>query len=387
MFSGYRRYHRVMDNPLPAAGSRILRWLPAPGQRLLWLLAAIAIGLGWVHPLPWQRYPGLIDWATLQALAGLMVLTKGIECSGLLQRLAAKLLGHLRDQRALALALVAISALLAAVLTNDVSLFLLVPLTVSLAQLAHLPLERLVVFEALAVNTGSAATPIGNPQNLFLWQSSGVGFTQFVAMMAAPVAVMFALLVATTIIAFPRRAVSLRENIPPANREPRLLAVAATLFVIFVTLLELKWGSLGLLLVVVVFAASFPRILLKTDWGLLFIIGLMFIDLRQFATLPAVNRWLERLPIDHGLGTYLAGVLTSQVISNVPATILLRGHVHDLSALAAGVNVGGYGVMIGSLASLIALRLVGGMRVIGVFHLIAVPFLFAATLAVAPLAH
>ena len=77
------------------------------------------------------------------------------------------------------LLLAASAALLSALVTNDVSLFLLVPLTRVLATQAHLPLARLVVLEALAVNAGSALTPIGNPQNLFLWHRSGESFLGF----------------------------------------------------------------------------------------------------------------------------------------------------------------------------------------------------------------
>src|SRR6202008_119421 len=82
----------------------------------------------------------------------------------------------LPDERALALFLVAATALLAMVLTNDVALFVIVPLTLGLRASIELPIVRLVVFEALAANAGSALTPIGNPQNLFLWQFSQESF-------------------------------------------------------------------------------------------------------------------------------------------------------------------------------------------------------------------
>ncbi|MEJ7687111.1 MAG: hypothetical protein WKG52_09045 [Variovorax sp.] len=115
--------------------------------------------------------------------------------------------------------------------------------------------------------------------------------------------------------------------------------------------------------------------LLGVDWALLAIIALMFIDLRQLAELPAVAQLLGNLPIGEGWRAYLAAIVTSQFISNVPATILLDRYVHDLPALAAGVSVGGFGLVLGSLANLIALRLArvpDGMRE---FHRIGVPFL------------
>ncbi|MDE2149133.1 MAG: citrate transporter [Gammaproteobacteria bacterium] len=358
------------------------RLRPQAGNRLLWLLALAAAAFALLRPLAPGDWLRLIDWPTLQALAGLLVLTKGIERSGALQHAAGQLLIHLHTQRSLALALMVLSALLAAFLTNDVSLFLLVPLTVSLASLAQLPLERLVAIEALAVNTGSALTPIGNPQNLFLWQSSNLGFGGFVAMMAAPVALMASLLALTTLLLFPPRPVKLRERAAPARRDPRLLTVSVLLFAGFVAALEFKLALPALLLVLLVFVLFDCRLLTQVDWTLLAIIALMFVDLRQLASAPGVDQWLGRLPIRHGLGTFLAGVACSQLISNVPTAILLRAHVGDLPALAAGVSVGGFGLAISSLANLIALRLAGSRRAPGLLHLIALPFLLLATLAV-----
>src|SRR5690606_27283696 len=100
-------------------------------------------------------YPGLVDWPTVATLAGLLVLTKGLELSGALARAGAALAGRMPTQRALALLLVTATAMLATVLTNDVALFVMVPLTLTLRHGGSLPVNRLVVFEALAANAGS----------------------------------------------------------------------------------------------------------------------------------------------------------------------------------------------------------------------------------------
>ncbi|HEY3645087.1 MAG TPA: SLC13 family permease, partial [Gammaproteobacteria bacterium] len=128
------------------------------------------------HPALIRSYPALVDWPTLSTMAGLLLLTAGIEASGFLHRFAARITQRVHDERSLALFLAGASALLAAALTNDIALFIVVPLTLTLADYAALPVARLVAFEALAVNVGSMLTPIGNPQNIFLWQSSGTRF-------------------------------------------------------------------------------------------------------------------------------------------------------------------------------------------------------------------
>jgi di/tricarboxylate transporter len=123
----------------------------------------------------------LVDWKTIGALAGLMVLSRGLEASGLIDRAGRGLVLRLRSERGLAVALVLFAAVLSAVVTNDVALFVTVPLTLALVRMVVLPVGRLVIFQALAVNAGSAASPVGNPQNLFLWQAYGAGFGEFLA--------------------------------------------------------------------------------------------------------------------------------------------------------------------------------------------------------------
>ena len=355
---------------------------PNADNWLLWVLGAVALLFALARPLPLSAYPELVDWRTVGALCGLLILTKGIELSGILQRTASRLLSQVRDMRRLALLLVTFSAGLSALVTNDVSLFLLVPLTCSLAAQARLPLARLVVLEALAVNAGSALTPIGNPQNLFLWQSSGMGFAAFVVMMTPVVVIMLVLLGGAVWWLVPRKTIELK---PPANAGALSLswfAISGVLLLAFLVALAFHQLLAALLVVAAIYLLCNRQVLAQTDWMLLFIIGLMFVDLRQLADLPAITAVVKALPIGQGLGAYLAGIVTSQVISNVPATILLERHVHDLPALAAGVSVGGFGFFVGSLANIIALRLARAPGAFGEFHRIAIPFLLAATVAV-----
>ena len=157
---------------------------PAGGNGLLWVLLAVAVAFAVLRPRAPLDYLKLVDWQTIGALAGLLAITQGVEKSGMLQATAQRLLGRMTTLRSLAFFLTATAALLSAMVTNDVSLFLLVPLTRVLATQAHLPLARLVVLEALAVNAGSALTPIGNPQNLYLWHRSGESFVGFMGMLS-----------------------------------------------------------------------------------------------------------------------------------------------------------------------------------------------------------
>ena len=116
---------------------------PPGGHALLWVLIVVALGLMLLRPQSPSALLALVDWQTVGALAGLLAITQAVEHSGVLQTTARRLLSRVTHQRTLALGLVSVAAVLSALVTNDVSLFLLVPLTRVLATQAELPLARL----------------------------------------------------------------------------------------------------------------------------------------------------------------------------------------------------------------------------------------------------
>lgn len=342
---------------------------------LLLILVLLCIGLSVLDPAAIASYPQLVDWPTIAALAGLLLLTTGLEESGFLQHLAFHLITRMHSERHLALLLVIVSALLASVLTNDIALFVVVPLTLGLHGMATLPTARLVIFEALAVNAGSVLTPMGNPQNLFLWHRSGVSFATFVGEMLPLAAILLGTLLLLTLLAFPARRIDTHEDIGPPPLARRLLYTSLLLYPLFLLLLELRQPWLGLAAVLTVFVFAFRNVLRQIDWALLLVFILMFIDLRLIAELPAVQELVGAAGLENPQHLYLAGVFASQVISNVPAAILLAEHADDWRVIAWAVNVGGFGLLIGSLANLIALRLLGERQAWWRFHAWSLPFL------------
>ncbi len=336
------------------------------------LLAGIALQIG--APRPWRSLPTLVDWQTVLTLAGLMMLTHAIQLSGALDNLAHRLLRRVATERALACLLVLFAAALATVLTNDVSLFVVIPLARSLHKLKPLPIKRLVIVIALAVNAGSVLTPLGNPQNLFLWQSSGVSFGAF-AWALSPLAFVLTLsLLGLTALLFGVRPLDLSEDSAPQPVDSLLFAVTVCAFVAFVVLADLHHAAWALLAVVLGYGLWRRAVVLSVDAVLLGIFILMFIVLRAAAALPSVHAALAQWQLAVPAHLYLAGALLSQGISNVPATIVLVEFSHDWRVLAYAVSVGGFGIALGSLANLIAVRLSGERGMWGIFHAISLPF-------------
>lgn len=354
-------------------------WHALRDDRLLQLLLAALALLALFGGAPLTSYPALVDWPTMAVLTGLLALTKGLELSGALAWLGQRLVAAMATERRAALVLVLACALLSTVLTNDVALFVIVPLTLGVCRLTAMPAVRLVVFEALAVNAGSALTPIGNPQNLFLWQLSKVSFGQFVLHML-PLALLLTLaLLVLTALAFKARPLALAQAAPDAPLEQRLLWVALALYVPFLVAADLHLAGWALLLVLVTLALLRPAVLARLDWGLLLVFALMFVDLRLLAGLPWMQSAMAQLGLDEPQRLYFAGIGASQLISNVPAAIALAAYADDWKVLAYAVSVGGFGSALGSLANLIALRMLKDGRAWALFHLVSVPFLLLAT--------
>lgn len=343
------------------------------------LLVALA-ALQWLHPRAWHALPALVDWPTVFTLAGLLMLTKAVELSGFPMWLAHRVVHRVHSERALACFVIGLAAGLSMLVTNDVALFVVVPLVLSLDRLTPLPVKRLTIFAALAVNAGSVLTPLGNPQNLFLWQTSGVSFGRFVLALLPLCAVLMAMLYALALVAFEARPLDLSRDARAQPVDRAFAATAAVLFVAFVMLANAHRPAIAVAGVGLALLVLRRDAVMKIDWPLLFIFVLMFVVLRSVAALPSIREAVAAIGAGTPLRAYLAGAVLSQGISNVPAAIMLAEFSDDWRALAFGVSVGGFGIAVGSLANLIALRLAGQRGIWLSFHLLSIPFWVVATL-------
>ncbi len=355
-----------MTARLPLLG----QWLRAEWLFVLLLvLFPILIFLIPSHP---STLVAMVDWKTIGALAGLMVLSRALEASGLIDRAGRSIVARLHGERVLAMSMVAFAALLSAIVTNDVALFVTIPLTLALSRLVALPTGRLVIFQALAVNAGSAVSPVGNPQNLFLWQRSGAGFGEFLLGMLPISAAMLAILLALIPFAFSRRRLNLADPPHPLPLQRGLMIVALCAYPFFLVLVNAGLAGPAAGIVIAFFAITHRTVLRLVDWPLLLVFVLMFVNLGLFGRLPVIAAAVPEAMEMPG-GVFVFGALVSQGMSNVPAAIFLAPFTEDWQALAWGVNIGGFGLAIGSLANLIALRLARESGLWWQFHLWSLP--------------
>ena len=355
-------------------------WTQLLRDRLLMALIALFPLVFLLAPVPVSALPHLVDWKTVAALAGLMVLSRGLELCGLIDRAGRWLLTRLHSLRGLAVAMVVFAALLSAVVTNDVALFVTVPLTLTLARMAALPVGRLVVFQALAVNAGSAGSPVGNPQNLFLWQQSGAGFLEFTLALLPMAGAMMALVLALVPMAFDRESLAMAPNPQRVPLQVGLMTLSLAAYPLFLWAVNAGLAEPAAALVILLFALSFRQVLRGISWALLLIFVLMFVNLGLLGRIPAVAA-LVAGAMQGPSEAFALGAILSQLMSNVPAAILLAGFTEEWRALAWGVNAGGFGLAIGSLANLIALRLAPAPSLWWDFHRWSLPMLLASALA------
>jgi Na+/H+ antiporter NhaD/arsenite permease-like protein len=346
---------------------------------LLLLFVALTVVLACIDPQPIAHHQRWLQLPTLCGLLGLLIAIQGIRDSGLIQRIAGMTVARVHSLRAVGLLMVSMTAVLSTVLTNDVSLFLMVPLTVAIGGMSNLPILRMAILEALAVNAGSTLSPIGNPQNLLIWQHGQIPFLQFVAHMLPAAVVMFALVAALTWFWLPKDKVELQaERLDGHAISVSLAILSIVSLAMMVLMMERGHAPLGALLLVVPFALFSWRSLKHIDWLLLATFAAIFLGpgaLRIVTAAVGTTRWIKldfNQPLIAVSQRHRQFAVDQQCAGDGAAARSRSGHA---IALAVAVNVGGFGVAIGSLANLIALRLAKQPHGLRLLHLVSIPFL------------
>lgn len=245
------------------------------------------------------------------------------------------------------------------VITNDVALITFVPFAIMIMKNCKREdlMIPVVVLQTIAANLGSMLTPIGNPQNLYLYGVTGMSVGSFVLTML-PLALLTILLLGFGIALLPekRRQIELDDNygIVKGFGSKTQIILYGILFMlaIFSVLRVIPYYVVVILIFITVLIMSY-RVLLHVDYTLLLTFIGFFIFTGNIGRIPQINETLAHLVKGR---EFLLGVLTSQVISNVPATLLLTGFAEDYKELLQGVNVGGLGTLIASMASLISYK-------------------------------
>lgn len=334
---------------------------------------------------PSVAYMEYIDWRVLGILLSLMIIMAGLQKTGLFDAIGTRLLSKTANTRQLAFLLVFLCFFFSMLITNDVALFTFVPF--AMIMLKKCKQEKMLipvlVFQTIAANLGSMLTPVGNPQNLYLYNLAGMGMGEFIGVMLPYTIVSGILLVIGIFICCKKEPITeIALEAPKTERykvdadktvnedEQRVLqekealekgrnliknTVYITLFVLSLcVVMRLVPFEMVLLAVILLVFNMDRKVLTQVDYCLLLTFIAFFIFTGNMGNITVVKDTLQQLVAGKEMAV---GIISSQAISNVPAALLLSGFTSDYKELLIGVNLGGLGTLIASMASLISYKL------------------------------
>ncbi len=318
-----------------------------------------------VHPD--KRYLEYIDFRTICILFALMVIVAAFKSVDFFVVLADKLTGAVKKKCTLALVLVLLCFFASMLITNDVALITFVPFGIIV--FGKLPegekrswIIRVVIMETIAANLGSMLTPIGNPQNLYLFGISGMNITDFLELMLPYAVVSLVLLLVWIAISGlkDKKSKGANAEIKPIGsvgsmqKNKEILIVYLALFMVMLLVVgRIVPYQVAFIMVLLYTAIRQRKLLREVDYSLLGTFAALFIFIGNLGRIPALAGFIEKIMAGHEVQ---CAVAASQVMSNVPAAILLSGFTGNIRALIVGTNLGGLGTLIASMASLISFR-------------------------------
>lgn len=313
--------------------------------------------------LPDAQYVEYIDFRTLGILFCLMAVMVGMQEVGLFRFTAEKLLVKVKNTTQLVLILVLLCFFFSMLITNDVALITFVPFTFIVLGMLGTEVEKgliipVVVFQTIGANLGSMLTPMGNPQNLYLYGKSGMGLLSFLGLMLPYTALSLILLVLCSLFLGKKSsegaiAVILREKTSLKGKERALLRYGVLFVVSLLAVAHVLDYRICLGVVLAAFLIWDRALLKRVDYALLLTFIGFFVFIGNMGRVPFFNELLQKLVAGNEVVT---SVVSSQVISNVPAALLLSGFTDNVEGLIVGTNLGGLGTLIASMASLISYK-------------------------------
>ena len=319
-----------------------------------WVLAAISAFIIY----PDLAYIDYIDFHTLGLLFCLMAVMAGLQRMGVFRFIAEKMLAKVKNTLQLELILVGLCFFSSMIITNDVALITFVPFAIEVLAMADMKKAYVpvVVFQTIAANLGSMLTPIGNPQNLYLYSQSGYSIGKFIGLMLPYALLSFVLILACLLMR--KKAILTLDNM-----EKSLFEADKKMMIVYIVLFVLSLGCVAkivpvwiVVILTIVGLIIFDRHTLKhVDYSLLLTFAGFFIFIGNMGRIPAFCDLLASIINGREV---LTAAISSQVISNVPAALLLSGFTNKWDTLIVGTNIGGLGTLIASMASLISYKFI-----------------------------
>ena len=296
-----------------------------------------------------------IDFKVLVLLFNLMIVVAAFNELKILDSIAIKLLKKCNSYTSISIALVFITFVSSMIVTNDVALITFVPLSIVIAKKANINVLKIIIFQTLAANLGSSFTPMGNPQNLFIYSFYNLSPVDFFNI-TLPIIVLSIVFLLVIIFKDNKLALNLKlDEIKIDNKRDTVLFSILFLIILLSVFHLIDYRITLIITISMVFVLN-KNLFTKVDYSLLITFIGFFIFVGNISTMDSVRNFMEGI-LSSGKSTFISSVAASQIISNVPATMLLSGFTDYFKELLLGVNIGGMGTLIASLASVISYKI------------------------------
>lgn len=320
------------------------------------IASAAALITAFFNP-PSMEWIEAIDFRTIAILFSLMGISEGLKASGLFSTAASQLAVVSGSMRQLSYLLIAIVFISSMFFTNDVALLVFVPFTMMLLDNSGADeryIATTVVIETISANLGSMTTPVGNPQNLYICSFFGVDAGDFFSAIL-PYSVLSAILIAI----LSRLLLSHDKPLLHKNGEPMEIdKPRSMMYIVFLVIAMLSvfriisWKTLLISECIAILAVD-RKVFRRIDYILLLTFIAFFIFSENIRSIEKISSLISGPMATHPVAV---SALVSQVISNVPAAILLSPFAESFEGILIGTDIGGLGTPIASLASLISLK-------------------------------
>ena len=311
---------------------------------------------------PNKEYFEYIDFRTLGLLFCLMIVMAGFNKLGIFKFIAEKMLSKVKSISGLALILGLLCFFSSMIITNDVALITFVPFTITALKLSGKmnKLIWVVTIETIAANLGSMLTPIGNPQNLYLFSAFNMSISDFISTIL-PYALLSLILVIFSCLITEKGTFEAEKSEAKTNFSKIHIIIYTALFLLsLLTVFRVIPYIVTLLITILVILIFDRKVITKVDYSLLFTFVFLFIFIGNLGEIKPISDFLKSIVSGNEV---IVGILSSQVFSNVPAAILLSKFTENAKDLLIGVNLGGLGTLIASMASLISFKFIAKEKV------------------------
>ncbi|WP_246081978.1 SLC13 family permease [Peptacetobacter hominis] len=296
-----------------------------------------------------------IDFRVLILLFNLMIVVSAYRKLSVMDSIAVSILKKCNNSSTLSFALVFITFFSSMIITNDVALITFVPLSLITLEKAGINPIKTVVLQTIAANLGSCFTPIGNPQNLYIYSFYSVPSAEFFRITGVIILISAIVLAVVTLISDRNNLTVDIKPIYPSSKTDTIVFSALFIIILLSVFNVIDYKIVLLITILTVFIVD-RSLFMKVDYALLITFIGFFIFIGNISAVPTVRDFMSSL-LKTPESTFFTSIAMSQIISNVPATVLLSGFTDHFKELLLGVNIGGMGTLIASLASLISYKI------------------------------